>query len=205
MFFTSKSLLMCKFLKVTVLLHTILIYLNINNLFAQSRHVFDSIDFGIQMVSNVNHNDFHNYWESKTGINISAKAPFYFGDALLGLQLSPYKSIENNTLDFYSLFIHAGWGVNVNILQHGKWFNGICLGGELMDFGKSENRYSRFETEFAISLNSQLVYNLNEKVAINISAAHKIIYTYKKIKLSFISCGINYSVPTPKWIKDFLE
>lgn len=197
--------MMCKFLKVAILLHAILICLSINNLFAKSGHVFDTIDFGLQMVSNVNHSDFHNYWKSKTGIGISAKTPFYFGDALLGLQLSPYESIGNNTVDFYSLFIYAGWGVNVNILQRGKWFNGIYLGNDLMDFGKSENKYSRFESELAISLNSQLVYNLSEKVAINISAAHKIICTYKKIKLSFISCGINYSVSTPKWIKDFLK
>lgn len=168
-------------------------------------NTFDTIDFGIQVVSNINREDFHDYWNPQKGINLSAKTPFYFGDVQAGLQVSSFESLKRDVLGFNSFFIFAGWGVTIDFFHRWDWFNGFCVGNELMDFGKSVSKYSRFESELALSLNSQVAYHVNEKISVNVNASHKIIYTYNKIRLSFVSLGINYSMDTPAWIQDFLE
>lgn len=185
-----------------LLLLPLLIFLG--GLYAQTAKPFETLDIGLQYVANTNRNEFHDYWEPRQGVAGLLVTPFYYGYAQAGVQILPYSGKGGGLPDFTNAFIYLGWGVKWSLASKLDWFNSLNIGNNLMVFAKAE-RQAITESELGIGFNSCLSYHVNKRWAVCISGFSEIIFTHKRIKLTFISAGLSYSVSTPRFLREFLE
>jgi hypothetical protein len=171
---------------------------------SQAVRPFNFIEISIQLTQNINHNTFHQFYESKNGLNTSITTPFYWGDIQASLHLLPYFGKEQSYLDFTGIHANLKWGKQFYLSDRLKWFNGGGIGWYIFYFSE-EAEIAQIERELSKSYSSQLSYFAHKKISLNFAISKDIIFTYKKIDLVNISVGINYLTKTPGWMKLFLE
>ena len=86
---------------------------------------FSRLSMSIQFEQNINHNDFHNYWKTQNGFNISYYTPFYFGNLLAGFNYLSYNSKKKTNPDYQSYFIYSGLEYNINLIDNFAFVPGI--------------------------------------------------------------------------------
>ena len=167
---------------------------------------FDSSTITLDLVSNINKNDFHNFWEPKTGFELDGRTDFYIGMLELGFTYNKNKSKSIDQPDYNSIFSYIGFGFNYKITKSLSNYTGFRVGNYYMDFD-DELIHSELksEHELGIGFNTSLQYSFIKKYALNLSLEHQKIFTYKRIYLWSVSAGVNYSFGTPKWLKEFLQ
>jgi len=171
---------------------------------AQSAKPFDTLEIGLHCAVNTNRNRFHDYWKPRQGVAASLATPFYYGQVRAGIQMYPFYGRDAGISNFTSAFIYLGWGLEWTLPHKFDWFNGFSIGNNLMIFADAE-RESKYESELSASINSSLSYTIHDRWAICLAGHYQIIFTYKRIKLLFLSMGLSHSVSTPKWLREFLE
>jgi len=85
---------------------------------------FNFIEISIQLTRNINHNTFHQFYESQNGLKTSISTPFYWGDIQASVQILPFFGLEKDYIDFIG--IHP----NINVVQvftYLKNYDGIML------------------------------------------------------------------------------
>lgn len=176
----------------------------LGGLFAQTAKPFETLDIGLQYVANTNRNVFHDYWAPGRGIDAFIETPFYYGTMQAGLHAFPFYGLETSISDFQTVFVYLKWGKRWSLLNKLDWFGRVGVGSNIMIFEKGWS-YSRYENELGMSLDSGVSYPVYRNIAFNFSGSYNVIFTHKRIKLTFISAGLSYSVSTPRILREFLE
>lgn len=178
---------------------------------AQHINPFDSLEISIQLTHNLNQNTFHDFYESKNGLNTSIITPFYFGYIQGSLHIEPFIGKQQDHRNFTGIHLNMIWGKQLKISKIMKWYNGLGIGWYIFYF--SEESYSSDEyfnssvreSELSRNYITQLNYSISEIVKINLCIRYDTISTYKKINLTNTCLGISYLLRTPDWLKIFLE
>jgi len=176
-------------------------------------HPFNFIEISIQLIQNVNHNNFHDFYKPKNGIRTSITTPFYWGDVQASLQILPFSNIENSYADFTEIQPNLMWGKNIYLSDNITWFNSVGFGINIFYF--SDRKFSstddivffieKTESEIGLSYSSRLSHSFNKNIHLNFEVSNNTILTYKKINLVNMGIGMSYSIKTPNWIKLILE
>ena len=167
---------------------------------------FQNLEIGFKFDKNINRNTFHKFWRPEQGIEGFVETLFYYGHVQIGLQFIPYTSKSHQIPNYNSVYFSLGYGKEWTLPLGIYWFNCVKIGNYLMIFEYGEfGDPSKTESEFSSGLMSRMSYQIHKKLRINISTSYMVIYTYKRIELTFISLGTSYSIKTPKWIQDFLK
>ena len=180
---------------------------------AQQNKPFDSLLISIQLTQNVNHNTFHEFYESKNGGKASFNTPFYWGNVQTSLKFMPFIARGGNNVDFIILQPNIKWGKNIYLFDKTTLFNSVGFGISIFYF--SDKIFSsvdeilffveKTESEIDLSFSSKIIHSLNKNIRLNFEFSNDIIFTYKKINLVDIHIGVAYSIKTPSWIKLILE
>ena len=165
---------------------------------------FDSLCISVQLIQNVNRNIFHDFYESKNGLNTSITTPFYWGDIHASIQILQYSGKEQSYLDFTGIHPNLKWGKQLYIADRLKWFNGGGIGWYI--FYLTDKVVSgQIESELSTGFLSRLQYSINNNINLNIEINIDRIFTYKPIDLVHISMGVSYLFKTPDRMRLFLE
>lgn len=167
---------------------------------------FDSSTITLNLISNINSNDFHNFWEPKTGFEINGSSNFYAGFLELGFNYNKNRSISNDQPDYTSIFSYIGYGLKYQFTKSISNYSSIRIGNYFMNFDDPNiHAELKSEHELGIGFNTSLQYSFSKNYAFNLSIQHYKIFTNKRIYLWSVAAGINYSFSTPKWLKEFLQ
>ncbi|UCH62561.1 MAG: hypothetical protein JSU77_12310 [Fidelibacterota bacterium] len=198
----EKNLLRAAPLLPVLLVLPLLIFLG--GLSAQTATPFETLNIGLRCVANTNRNVFHDFWAPGRGVDAFIGTPFYYGTVQAGFHTFPFYGRKTDISDFQTVFVYLKWGKRWSLLNELCWFGLVGVGGNIMIF-ETEWRYSRYESELGMSLDSGVSYTVHGNMAINFSGSYNIIFTSKQIRLMFLSAGVSYSLSTPGWLKAFLE
>jgi len=194
--------------KYFILYISLLIFLS-NYISAQSNsEAFESFSIGIDLLANVNSNQFHEYWDSKYGVEGFFSAPFYFGYIQLGASYMSFTGKSSSQPNFKSYLFYLQWGYKFVLISNFDLFINALIGIYQMNFDESSTVVSPgqlTEREFSAGLSTSLTYSISNSWRININARYIRIFTHTQINLIFISAGITKSFSSPDWLKDFLR
>lgn len=167
---------------------------------------FQTLKIGFKVDKNINRNTFHDFWKPGCGIEGIIQTPFYYGDVQIGIQFIPYTSKTNQIPNYQSVYIYLGYGKEWVLPFRFYWFNGFKFGNYFMIFEETKlGNPAKTESEFCADLMFCISYPIRKKLRISASSSYMVIYTHKRIELTFISFGTSYIIKTPKWIYDFLN
>ncbi|MEA1981104.1 MAG: hypothetical protein U9N54_09045 [candidate division Zixibacteria bacterium] len=167
---------------------------------------FDSSTIIFNFVSNINSNDFHDYWEPKTSFEFNGRTNFYSGMIELGIIYNKNKSLSIDQPDYNSIYSFVGFGFNYKISNSFSNYTGLRMGNYYMDFDDPDiHSELKSEHELYLGAISSVQYSLNKRYAFNLALEHCKIFTYKRIYLWSVSVGVAYSFDSPKWLKEFLQ
>ena len=169
---------------------------------------FESFSIGINILSNVNSTQFHEYWDPKYGAEGFINTPFYFGNIQLGVSYMPFKSRSSNQPDFKSYLFYLQWGYTFNLISNFELSINGLIGIYQMNFDENSTAVASgqlTEREFSAGLSTSLSYTFFNSWRINLNANYIRIFTHTRINLIFIAAGITKSYSSPDWLKDFLR
>ena len=181
---------------------------------AQHINPFDSLEISLQLTQNVNHNTFHEFYESKNGGKASFNTPFYWGNVQASFKLMPFIARRENNANFIILQPDIKWGKNIYLSDKITWFNSVGIGIDIFYFANKKfssidgillSFTEKTESEIVLSFSSKISHSLNKNIYLNLELSNDIIFTYKKINLVDMHIGMAYLITTPRWIKLILE
>jgi len=176
---------------------------NISNI-SQAVCPFNFIEISIQLTQNINHNTFHQFYESQNGLKTSITTPFYWGDIQASIHLLPYFGKEQNYVDFIGIHQNLKWGGKLYFSNRIRWFNGMGIGWYIF-YLTDKVVAGQIESELSTGFLSQVQYSINKNINLNIEINIDRIFTYKTIDLVHASMGISYLFKTPDWMRLFIE
>ena len=147
---------MCKKLAILIVL---IILIGTNKINAEP---FDSSTITLNLVSNINNNDFHNFWEPKTGFEINGRTNFYVGILELGYIYNKNKSLSIDRPDYNSIYSFVGFGFEYHITKSLSNYSSFRVGNYYMDFD-DPNIHSELKSEHELGLGfvTSVQYSLN--------------------------------------------
>ena len=175
---------------------------------------FDYLEISIQLTQNVNHNTFHEFYESKNGGKASFNTPFYWGNVQASFKLMPFIARRENNANFIILQPDIKWGKNIYLSDKITLFNSVGIGIDIFYFANKKfssidgillSFTEKTESEIVLSFSSKISHSLNNNIYLNLEFSNDIIFTYKKINLVDMHIGMAYLITTPRWIKLILE
>ena len=178
---------------------------NISNI-SQAVCPFNFIEISIQLTQNINHNTFHQFYESQNGLKTSITTPFYWGDIQASVQILPFFGLEKDYIDFIGIHQNIKWGNSIHIFEKLRWYNAIGTGYYIFYFSKplylSDEIFNPgiAVSELSMGFLSQLQYSFNNKINLKIETNIDRIFTYKHIDMINVSMGISYLFKTPDWM-----
>ncbi len=165
---------------------------------------FESLEFNIQSINNINRDKIHKYWTPKSGFSCFISTSFYFGYVQSGLQLLPFDGKKSDYPDFSFSYIYAGWGYELKISRSLDLYFGLTTGSTVMFFQEA-NRESAYEQELSMGIDCSLAFSFKPEMAVTFSLNDRLIYTYHPIRITCFSIGLTCTIKTPGWIKIILE
>ena len=105
---------------------------------AQHINPFDSLEISLQLTQNVNHNTFHEFYESKNGGKASFNTPFYWGNVQASFKLMPFIARRENNANFIILQPDIKWGKNIYLSDKITWFNSVGIGIDIFYFANKK-------------------------------------------------------------------
>ena len=188
----------------------LIIFISLNlttviSLYAQQQKPYETLEVGLNYIENSNRNLFHQYWEPMSGVGGFWEMPYYFGSVKAGIYTFSCHAIKNSVSDFFIAYIYAGWDFKLLLFSRLNWYNGVSIGNNQMRFEDEDFSGFKDESEFGITYDSRLNFPVYKKLSINLSVSRLLIFTHKRIKLTFVAAGISYSFITPKWLQEFMK
>ncbi|MFC1620024.1 hypothetical protein ACFL45_08765 [Candidatus Neomarinimicrobiota bacterium] len=172
-------------------------------LIAQNPNAFNSLSLGFDYMTNVNRDDFHQYWHPGTGVNGSIETPFYWGNVRVGCQITAYQARTIDVPSFPSAYVYLGWGLETFLFRRIAVVGGIQLGYDVMVFDTVNKLL--VESEMQTGWYAGIIRELSEKWDVHLTFHDQVLLTNKHIYRDFFAAGIGYSIETPKWLLYFLE
>jgi hypothetical protein len=169
---------------------------------------FETFSLGINYQSNINRNDFHNYWLADAGIEGYFSTPFYFGQAQFGLIYTSYSAKSDEQPDFTSLLIYLQWGYEFNLpanLSLALYTSAGLYQMNFDDFNLEIDPGLLSERELSMGLNTAMRYSFYNDWKLNLQLSYIHVFTHKKIELINIGFGISKTFSSPQWFKDFFN
>jgi hypothetical protein len=176
-----------------------------NECLAGEKPAFDTVDIGLQVITNTNRNDFHRQWASSPGLEGYLLTPFYLGDFHLGVRGVSFESRPADLMDYLSVFVYAGWGLSWALPYNLKGFTGFSIGSDQMWFEREDRPGSKRESEFGLAINTRLSAPLPGRWAVTAGGSYTEIFTHKRIRLVFLSVGVSRTLDLPGWLREFLK
>jgi len=191
---------------------TVLFFLSIGTSFAKEKtEPFSRTHLSFKGLTNINENEFHDYWEGSIGGSFQFEMSFYFSDALFGYQRMSFAGDNNLQPDFKSSFSYFALGKKLHISKKLLFFASGGFGNFKMDGdpsnlqGPAGDEDVFLETEFAYILMGELRYQINPKINLTVGTQYIMIHTRKKIHLVDVHAGLGYSFDTPNWLRGILQ
>lgn len=166
---------------------------------------FSTLKLSLNYVSNINNNQFHQYWHPGQGANFGVQTPFYWGDVQAGLQYVPHKK-RTGSPSFESYYVYLGWGYSLHLFRNMHWLNALQAGNYYMDFDDPDiNVTQRQESELGIALYSALSLRLYKQLYGYGAVRYLKVFTHKRLELTYLSIGVAFVLETPAWLIEVLK
>jgi hypothetical protein len=173
---------------------------------AQTEEPYSKINFEINFLQSKPSEFLNKYWNSKYGLQGLVSTPFYVGQIQAGVNYYSFKAKEEKYPAFKGFFMFAGWGKEIRLPLKLVFFSSVRAGTFLMHFNVDTlSAFTNFESELAVNLNASLKYRLTSFLSLNIGGEFTDIFLHNKIKLLTAFAGLEYSVISPIWLKEFFE
>ncbi len=167
---------------------------------------FQTVTVGVEGLSDVNRNRFHEFWTPKPGISLNACAPFDYGNVEVGITVFSNTARRENVPDFTTLYISFGYGVGRRLPLKLAGHAGVHVGSVHMRFDNPQlHRFARTEQEVGLGLFGRLQLALGSRWRATASARYLTVMTHKRIHHVFFSGGVQRRFTTPSWLRDFLR
>jgi len=172
------------------------------------RAPFSTLEVGVGYLTNANHNRFHEFYETGSGIEASVRTPFYYGDLQVALQSVSFSTrSEEAAQDFNTIGADIRWGPSLALPY--RLSAAVGFGAGFYAFLPDNPSLGGFahhtETELSAALFAQLRYPLTQKWALNTELTLTRLFTFRHIDLAYVSMGLAYRFSTPCWLRTFLE
>ena len=174
-------------------------------LYAQKPEPYETLETGLKYIKNSNRNLFHKYWEPMSGFGGFLEMPYYFGNIKAGINVFPCYAKKSGISNFQIAYVYAGWDFKLLLFSRIGWYNGVSIGNNRMDFDDEDYGGFEDESEFGITYDSRLCFPINKNLFVNLSGCRLLIFTHKRIRLTFLSAGFSYSFTSPRWIQEFMK
>lgn len=165
---------------------------------------FHSLDIGLQIATNTNREELHDYWKSYPAFGGLVETPFHIGIARAGILIHPFSAASAKAYDYTDSFVYLGLGIPFIQARHVSWQNAVNLGIHFMLFTNPESQ-NNDESEMGVGFVSQLKYRFSSHWSITLAYNYNRIYTWKRINLAYFSGSLSYKITTPGWLRNFLE
>jgi hypothetical protein len=173
---------------------------------AQSPEPFSRLTVSAAAATNVNRVLLHRYWRSDTGWLMRVATPFYLGSTAVVVQTVPFTPRGPDQLDVDALTVLAEWNGERVLLPGVRGIGGIHLGQTTFKFRTQRERtFIIEESELLSGVQIGVRTRLAGDVGLAVMANHQKIFTQIPIHLTFVACGLEYSLATPSWLRTFLE
>jgi len=167
---------------------------------------YDKSALNISYLHNTNRDLYHRYWKPAHGTDISFKSNFHFGNLEFGAGYARHEGLESETVEFSSFFIYTGWNYGLPVTDRFSLTGGARVGSFIMRFdddltsieGKTE-----MELGLEFMIGSEIA--ISDRIGLNHSFRHRIVYTRNKIELTYLAIGLTYNFDSPAWLKGFLK
>jgi hypothetical protein len=166
---------------------------------------FSTIELRAGGSYNINRNNIHDYWRPGYGGELSLATPFYFGIAEAGGAYHRYDVADPSVPRFDAILAFAGWGIPLSPSPYVSWYNGFRLGNNRMTFDVDTFAGIRTENEFMLEVNSTLHLRLPQGLGIFGSARFSQTYTFIRFRTIYVTAGISYRTPSPRWLRTLLQ
>ena len=190
--------------------HLCVLFLFVPNFISAQNNTsaFETFSLGINYQSNINRNDFHNYWLADGGIEGYFSTPFYFGQTQFVLIYTSYSAKSDEQPDFTSLLIYLQWGYEFNLpanLSLAFYTSAGLYQMNFDDFDLEVDPGLLSERELSMGLNTTMRYTFYNDGKVNFQLSYLHVFTHKKIELINLGFGISRTFSSPKWLKDFFN
>jgi hypothetical protein len=173
---------------------------------AQTEEAYSKINLEINFLQNKPSEFLNRYWHSKYGLQGLVSTPFYLGKVHAGVTYYSFNGREEKYPDFKGFFIFAGWGKDIMLPLKIIFCSSIRGGTFLMHFNvDSLSAFINYESEFAVNLNAALKFPLTNFLRLNLGGEFTEVFLHNRIKLLTAFGGLEYSFPSPAWLKEFFE
>jgi hypothetical protein len=184
----------------------ILILFSTPRINAQTEEPYSKLNFEINLLKNRSSEFLDKYWETKLGLQGTISFPYYFGKLQAGINYYSFTGREKIYPAFKGFFINAGIGKDIVLPLKLIFSTSVKAGSFLMYFNADTlSAFQRFESELAVGLNAALKIPVMKYFHINIGGEFVTVFLQYKIKFLTAYAGLEYTLTTPAWIKEFLE
>ena len=171
-----------------------------------SEEPFQTITFRLNLLTNTNRSTFHQYWDPRYGMEVIGEMPFYLGSVEGGLHLFSFNGKSADYPEFMSIYIFAGWGINISFGPDLRWYNGLRIGTYQMSFDDSEIHPTQvLESELGTGLSTRIDIGIYRRLNFHLGADYIVIFTHKKLEFAIVKTGISYTFDSPGWLKEFMK
>lgn len=166
---------------------------------------FSTVEFRLAGAQNVNRNFLHEFWKPGGGVDATVSTPFYLGFLEFGTALHRYDA-DRDVPGFGALWLYAGWGLGVDVADRLRLEGSGRIGNYQMSFDSgSEFTGVINESELAMMVQTRLAVRPAGPVSVFVSGSYLQAYTFLRLKLWYVTAGLNYRLNSPEWLKDFLR
>ncbi len=148
--------------------------------------------------------DLNEFWSAGSPAGLSIALPFYFGIVEAGTQIIRFHARHNQVPDFQTQYFFIGWGLRKSLISNLSVFGGVRLGNQLMTVA-GIRRHARYESELGTESSLGLGIKIFPHWTVHVTVRRQRIYTQVPLIFDFGSISVSYRLPTPDWLRDFLE
>ncbi|MCK4577514.1 MAG: hypothetical protein KAU50_01910, partial [Candidatus Marinimicrobia bacterium] len=143
-------------------------------------------------------------WAAGLPAGLSITMPFYFGEVEAGTQILPFRARHNQVPDFQTQYIFIGWGLRKSLISNLSVFGGVRLGNQLLTFAGVPG-HAHHESELGTEASLGLAIKILSHWTLRATVRRQWIHTQVPIIFDFGSVSVSRQLPTPDWLRGFLE
>ncbi len=164
---------------------------------------FSTLKIQLQTAVDASRNRLHRYWQPAPGVGATVSTPFYFGEVEIAIRTLYYASSVKDVPGFQSTFGYLGWNTRLDLPWGWELAGGVGLGDIHLDFGKDE--VNPMEEELCVRAAARLERPIRNDYMFTIEVSRELVFTYRRINLTFISAGVGRTIPAPGWFREFMR
>ena len=178
------------------------------SLSAETSQPFSNLRIGFSGSMDVANGTLGDYYSPEPGFELHLQMPFYKGVMLIGHRRMRYKADGPNRPDMKSAYTSFGWGYEFQLPLHAAFIAGAAFGSFTMNGDEDqlpsyEKRWA--ETEYGTSLEADLRWSFSRNISLHVTGSHVVIYTMKRLHMTYITAGLSYKMTAPKLLREFLQ